>query len=66
LAQRVENIMDEMSSAKKPKVIYTYPNLLKKHRGNIDSRKIKVDSINKLFNTNDFQIIEIPADFIKN
>lgn len=48
-------------------IIYTYPNLSTiKQRGNIDSRKIRVDSINSLFNTSDFQIVEIPADFIKN
>lgn len=59
--------MDEMSSAKKLKVIYTYPNLSTiKQRGNIDSRKINLDNIIDIFKPNGFQIIEIPADFIKN
>ncbi len=45
-------------------ITYTFPNLSTiKQRGNIDSR---VDYINKIFNTEDFKIVEIPADFIKN
>ncbi|VVB63805.1 Uncharacterised protein [uncultured archaeon] len=48
-------------------ITYVFPNLsTMKQRGNIDSRKSKAEYINKLFNNDDFKIVEIPADFIKN
>jgi hypothetical protein len=48
-------------------IVYTFPNLSNiKQRGNIDTRKSKADYINKILNTDDFKIVEIPADFIKN
>ncbi len=48
-------------------ITYTLPNLSTiKQRGNIDTRKSKLEYINKILNTEDFKIVEIPADFIKN
>jgi hypothetical protein len=49
--------------------IYTYPNIgpfNRNGRGGLKQRQKELKKINKKYNTHDFQLVEIPADFIKN
>lgn len=49
--------------------IFTYPNISpfnRNGRGGMVQRQNALRKINKKYNTTDFQLIEIPADFIKN
>lgn len=49
--------------------IYTYPNIgsfNRNGRGGLKQRQRELKIINKKYDTNDFQLVEIPADFIKN
>lgn len=48
--------------------IYTYPNIgpfNTNGRGGLKKRQKELKRINRKYNTNDFQLVEIPADFIK-
>ena len=48
-------------------LIFTYPNTTSiSQRGGLKKRFELMSDINKRFGTEDFQIVEIPADFIKN
>lgn len=47
--------------------IYTYPNIGSfQQRGGLKERNNKLNEINKIKNTLDFQVVEVPADLIKN
>lgn len=49
--------------------IYTYPNIgsfNRNGRGGLKQRQKELKKINNKYNTVDFQLVEIPADFIKN
>lgn len=49
--------------------IFTYPNIgpfNRNGRGGLKKRQKELKRVNKKYNTNDFQLVEIPADFIKN
>jgi hypothetical protein len=48
-------------------IIYTYPNTSSiSQRGGLKSRYLKLKEVNEQLNSPIFQIVEIPADFIKN
>lgn len=52
---------------KKTNIYYTYPNTSSiSQRGGLKTRYLKLNEINKKLNAPVFQIIEVPADFIKN
>lgn len=48
-------------------IIYTYPNTSSiPQRSGLKSRYLKLKEVNEQLNSPIFQIVEIPADFIKN
>lgn len=52
---------------KKSNIIYTYPNTSTiPQRGGLESRYKKLKEINEFLNSSILQMVEIPADFIKN
>jgi hypothetical protein len=51
----------------KPVIKYTVPNLaIMKQRGSLGSRSGSLLSLNETLNSRDFELVEVPGDFIKN
>ena len=62
-------IGNKMQERTAKEIIFTYPNIgtfhTSENRGSLNTRLISLENINSQYKTNDFQIIEIPANFLK-
>lgn len=59
--------MEIMSVKNNSNILYTYPNTSSiSQRGGLRSRYLKLEEINERLNSSVLEIVEIPADFIKN
>jgi len=48
-------------------IVFTYPNIASfRQRGGLKQRQEALKAINRKYGTRDFQLIEVPADFVKN
>lgn len=48
-------------------IVFTYPNIASfRQRGGLKQRRKALKAVNRKYGTRDFQLVEVPADFVKN